>query len=206
LQESGLASDQRNPHVHKLNTLLYMFAPPHLQRMHDESHDDGQNEETKFLDLVKMSELPDLRRSLDVLVTLPMLVKAPYAQGFISSNLVALLSKFVADYMYNDDYPQRHLPRTMVLLSQLASHQSSDILLRIFSAKYHEKQHHGHDADGRALLDLIAYGVFDCHDPDPNHKACSLYTMLMLIALSSPVEEPDMTSCVLLCHHRCVVF
>ncbi len=106
------------------------------------THDDGQNEETKFSDLVKMSEIPNFRRWFDVLLTLPMLVKASNSQGFISSNYVALLSKFVADYMYDDNYPQQHLPRTMVMLSQLASHQSSDILLQIFIAKYHEKQHH----------------------------------------------------------------
>jgi serine/threonine protein kinase len=185
-----------NPHIKKLNDLLYDFAPPHLKHMHDSSLVDGPNEETRFLDLIKSSDLPNIRRALEVLVMLPLLVKVHYAQGFIASNLVAVLSKFVIDYMYNNEYPQRHLPRTMVLLSQLASHQNTEILSQIFKTKYHGKEHQGHDSDaGRPLLDLIAYGVFDCHDPDPNHKACSLYTMLMLIALSSPTDDPDQSSC-----------
>jgi hypothetical protein len=180
--------DETKSHVKKLNELLYEFAPPHLKKLHD-SNDDDHNEETKFIDLMKSSDLPVLTRSLDVLVMLPMLEQAPYARGFISSNLVAILSKFVVDYMYRDNYSQRHLPRTVKLLAQLASHQNNEFLQKIFAAKHLDSDRKGHDSDGRTLLELITYGVFDCHDPDPNHRACSLYTMLMLLALSSPSGE-----------------
>jgi hypothetical protein len=161
-----------------------------------DTHDDRRTEETKFLDLLVSDHLPGLRRSLDLLVMLPLLVQAPYAQAFIDSNLVTTLSNFVHTYFERDEYPQRHLPRTMVLLSHLASHQNVFFLGRIVSATYPSRQ----DSDGRALLDLIAYGVFDCHDPDPNHKASSLYTMLMIIALSSPGNDPDHSSYVY--HHH----
>jgi serine/threonine protein kinase len=185
------ASDVSNPHVTRLNDLLYNFAPPYLQKMHD-SHNDKRTEETKFLDLLVSDHLPGLRRSLDLLVMLPLLIQAPYAQAFVESNLVTQLSNFVHTYFERDEYPHRHLPRTMVLLSHLASHQSVFFLGKIVAATYPSRQ----DSDGRALLDLIAYGVFDCHDPDPNHKACSLYTMLMIIALSSPGDDPGQSSCV----------
>ena len=187
VKEADLPQDDMS-HVKKLNDILYSFAPPYLKKLHD-SHDDNQNEETKFIDLMKSADLPVLTRSLDVLVMLPMLEQAPHARGFISSNLVAILSKFVVDYMYNESYSQRHLPRTMKLLAQLASHQNTEFLQKIFSAKHLDSERKGHDSDGRTLLELITYGVFDCHDPDPNHRACSLYTMLMLLALSSPSRD-----------------
>jgi serine/threonine protein kinase len=184
-------SDELNQKfVKKLNDLLYhLVAPSYLKRFHD--RDDLQNEETKFLDLMK--DLPTLRRSLDVLVMLSMLEQAPYARGFISSNLIAYLSKFVHDYMFKEDYPERHLPRTMKLLAQLASHQSNEFLEPIVAARYQEKARQGRDSDGRTLIELIAYGVFDCHDPDVNHSACSLYTMMMLIAMSSTSCEDAST-------------
>jgi serine/threonine protein kinase len=186
-QETDPNCSEPNPHVKKLNDLLYDFAPSYLKKL-GEAHDGGQTEETRFLDFMKGAGLVNLRRSLDVLVMIPMLEQLPYARSFISSNLIALLSKLVAKYMYIDTYPQRHLPRTMVLLSQLASHQSNEFLKPIFAAKYNDMEHL-HDGEGRSLLELIAYGVFDCHDPDPNHKACSLYTLLMLIAMSSPDKD-----------------
>ena len=77
----------------------------------------------------------------------------------------------------------------MKLLAQLASHQNNEFLQRIFAAKYLDSDRKGHDSDGRTLLELITYGVFDCHDPDPSHRACCLYTLLMLLALSSPSRE-----------------
>ncbi len=187
-REDLLQDEETKSHVKKLNDILYSFAPPYLKKLHD-SHDDNQNEETKFIDLMKSADLPVLTRSLDVLVMLPMLEQAPHARGFISSNLVAILSKFVVDYMYNESYSQRHLPRTMKLLAQLASHQNTEFLQKIFAAKHLDSERKGHDSDGRTLLELITYGVFDCHDPDPNHRACSLYTMLMLLALSSPSRD-----------------
>jgi serine/threonine protein kinase len=193
-QESNPSVDQPNPHVKKLNDLLYDFAPSYLKKL-GEAHDGGQTEETRFLDFMKGAGLVNLRRSLDVLVMIPILEQLPYARSFVSANLIALLSKLVAEYMYIDTYPQRHLPRTMVLLSQLASHQSNEFLKPIFAAKYMDREHL-FDGEGRSLLELIAYGVFDCHDPDPNHKACSLYTLLMLIAMSSPDKDDlDPLSC-----------
>jgi len=110
-KDEPVQDDETKSHVKKLNELLYDFAPPYLKKLHD-SNDEDQNEETKFIDLMKSADLPIIRRSLDVLVMLSMLEQAPYARGFISSNLVAILSKFVVDYFFQDNYSQRHLPRT----------------------------------------------------------------------------------------------
>jgi hypothetical protein len=190
-QSDPAPASETNPHVKQLNDLLYRFAPAYLKRLGEAHDENNQTEETRFLDFMKGAGLVNLKRSLDVLVMIPMLEQVNHARSFISSNLIALMTKMVNEWLFKPDYPQRHLPRTMVLLSQLASHQSNEFLKPIFSAKYRDKEHL-HDSDGRPLLELIAYGVFDCHDPDPNHKACSLYTMLMLFAMSTP-EKPVST-------------
>ena len=182
------SSDEHKPHVKQLTALLYQFVAPKYMMNLQEPDDDEDDEANKIFYLMNVSNTHVLRRSLDVLVMFPMLEQAPYARGFIASGIITKLSMFVREYHYDEHYPQRHLPRTMRLLAQLSSHQSNEFLEPIVAARHQESEHFV-GRDGRTLLELIAYGVFDCHDHDANHRACSLYTMLMLIALSSPNRD-----------------
>jgi hypothetical protein len=65
-----------------------------------------------------------------------------------------------------------------------------DMLRMVVRVEHIDRQERGDaDQEGRPLLELIAYGVFGCHDSDPAHRANALYVLVMLLALSRPIMK-----------------